>query len=141
MKGDVYNLEDEEKCLRLYLQRTTAINSCRKECARDENEHADKEKIDFHSDGTEFIGRRVYCCKTSRSLYCPECCKVLVPKEFWPEHFIRQQCNERKRLSSSFPFQFMDIVLGVKERRTSSTGIQMMCISNMVADAVESSTK
>jgi len=31
----------------------------------------------------------------------------------------------------------MDIVLGVKERRTSSTGIQMMCMANMISEEVE----
>ena len=140
MKGAAYNLEDEEKCLKTYLRRTTAVNIHRHVPV--EIEKADDDNIDFYINDSELIGRRVNCCKTSRSLYCPECCKVLVPKEFWPRHFIRQQYNDeydqRKQVGTSFPFKYMDIILGVKERRTSSTGIQMMCISNMIADAGES---
>mmetsp|Transcript_16953 Transcript_16953/g.39139 ORF Transcript_16953/g.39139 Transcript_16953/m.39139 type:complete len:434 (-) Transcript_16953:220-1521(-) len=139
MKSAAYNLEDEEKCLKSYLERTTAIHSDRHHDGPVEAEKADEDTIDLHSGDSGFIGRRVYCCKTSRSLYCPECCKVLVPKEFWPRRFIRRQCIDEE--DQSFPFNSIDIILGVKERRTSSTGIQLMCISNMVAEASESVIK
>ena len=138
----VYNLEDEEKYLKNYLRQTTAASADR--------EDADVVKGDlFHDDDKgdcgggggdddddDLTAQRVYCCKTSRSLYCPECCKVLVPKECWPKRFVRRQ---QQKAGSKFPFQFMDIVLGVKERRTSSTGIQLMCIANMIAEAAEDS--
>ena len=140
MKSTAYNLEDEERHLESYLENTTAIDNT------DENDNIHNDDDD---DANDFIGKRVYCCKTSRSLYCPECCRVLVPKSHWPRHIIQQQRQSknndagrrRRRPGSSFPFQSMDIVLGVKERRTSSTGIQMMCISKMIAEAAESSRK
>jgi hypothetical protein len=144
-----YNLEDEERNLKSYLQTTTAICNNRQD-ANVENVDASNDEKEINDDQNddgddELIGQRVYCCKTSRSLYCPECCRVLVPKNFWPNHFISQQSNDhkskRQHAGSSFPFQSMDIVLGIKERRTSSTGIQMMCISNMIAEAAELSRK
>ncbi len=125
-----YNLEDEERRLKSYLETTTAVDSNELVNAADGD--------DDGNDGSGADGltaQRVYCCNTSRSLYCPECCKVLVPKECWPQRFIDRQ----KQCGSSFPFGHMDIVLGVKERRTSSTGIQLMCISNMIAEAAEKS--
>eukprot|EP00980_Cylindrotheca_fusiformis_P003187 scaffold721_cov131-Cylindrotheca_fusiformis.AAC.77 len=63
---------------------------------------------------------RVDCCGSSRSFYCPICCRVLVPREEWPDD-IR---NGKLRL----PFD-VDIVLGQKERRTCATGIQLVAIS------------
>jgi len=145
-----YNLEDEEKRLNSYLYRTTAIGTNDQKGDLVEvdkpNDDSDKNNDNENRDGDgELIGKRVYCCKTSRSLYCPVCCKVLVPKEFWPRRFIRQQINDgkvqRQQAGSTFPFQFMDVVLGVKERRTSSTGIQLMCISNMIAEATDPSSE
>ena len=154
-----YNLEDEEKYLESYLETTTAISTKRQD--GDDDGDVNTPNGDNNNDGAgnnsnnedgddndddDFIGKRVYCCGTSRSLYCPECCRVLVPKSRWPRRMIeqlqRRQCkNNLHELGSTFPFQSMDIVLGVKERRTSSTGIQMMCISKMIAEAAESSRK
>lgn len=141
----VYNLDDEERYLKSYLENTTAVAGDTKDHDADK---ADSVRDDEEGnccndgaggnccgdDGDELTSQRVYCCNTSRSLYCPECCKVLVPKECWPQRFIRRQ---QQKIGSRFPFEFMDIILGVKERRTSSTGIQLMCISNMIADAAE----
>lgn len=141
-----YNLEAEEIFLNSYLQKTTAVGTNQQDgrlvevgACNDDN----KKNENCGRENDDLIGNRVYCCKTSRSLYCPECCRVLVPKEFWPRRFISQQSNNngQQRVGLSFPFNFMDIVLGVKERRTSSTGIQMMCISNMIAEAAKSSSK
>ena len=73
---------------------------------------------------------RIYCCNSSRSLYCPECYKVLIPQQEWPQCF-------RKDPKLSLPFT-MDIVLGWKERRTSSSGIHMMAISNMMEATAQS---
>lgn len=64
---------------------------------------------------------RVDCCNSSRSFYCPICCKVLLPREDWPDD-IR---NGKLRL----PFD-IDILLGKKERRTCATGIQIAAISS-----------
>jgi DTW domain len=70
------------------------------------------------------IWQRVECCRSSRSLYCPECCTVLIPRDHWPTSI--------RNGSLSLPFTF-DIVLDVKERRSSSTGIQVMAICDMMA--------
>jgi len=189
-----YNLEDEELYLESYLKRTTAFSIERKQDGDDANATApvnwdddddqhkhqhqhhrnDETKTDTRKNNNnnddDFVGRRVYCCNTSRSLYCPECCRVLIPNKFLPKRFIREQqrqpqpqpqqynanstkcaysnssrtggCRRQRRLQSSssspFPFQSMDIVLGVKERRTSSTGIQLMCISKMISESMKS---
>jgi DTW domain-containing protein YfiP len=62
---------------------------------------------------------RVFCCNSSRSLYCPECCQILIPTDDWPSA-VREG-------SLRFPFD-IDILLGVKERRTSATGIHAAAI-------------
>jgi hypothetical protein len=135
-----YNLEDEERFLKSYLQRTTVVSTNRQDgnLVKFDAPNNDSKNCD---DDDELIGKRVFCCNTSRSLYCPDCCSVLVPKEHRPQRFIRQESNnskgQRQQVGSSFPFQFMDVVLGVKERRTASTGIQLMCISNMIAEATD----
>jgi hypothetical protein len=67
---------------------------------------------------------RSFCCNTSRSLYCPECYKVLIPIEEWP------QCI-RNADDLQLPFS-MDIILGRKERRNSSSGIHMMVLRHMM---------
>lgn len=143
-----YNLEDEERCLKSYLQKTTAITTKRQDCdfgrsnSPDDTNKNNENENETDDDDDESIGKRVLCCKTSRSLYCPICCRVLVPKRHWPKRFILRQNKSddgQRHNGSPFPFQFMDIVLGIKERRTSSTGIQLVCISNMIAEASESS--
>ena len=136
-----YNLEDEERFLSSYLQRTTVTSTNKQDGNLVTVDAPNNDSKNYADDDDELIGKRVFCCKTSRSLYCPDCCSVLVPKEHWPQGFIRQESNNRKgqrqQAGSSFPFQFMDLVLGIKERRTSSTGIQLMCISNMIAEAAD----
>lgn len=67
---------------------------------------------------------RSFCCNTSRSFYCPECYKVLVPQNKWPAGY-------KEIDGMDLPFQ-LDIILGRKERRNSSSGIQMMAICNMM---------
>lgn len=67
--------------------------------------------------------QRVECCQSSRSLYCPECCQVKIPRQEWPTTI---QDGTLK-----LPFS-LDIILGVKERRASSTGIQIKTIANMM---------
>jgi hypothetical protein len=71
--------------------------------------------------------RRVACCNSSRAFYCPECCKILIPQDEWPRCFFQNG-------GIALPFT-MDIVLGWKQRRTSSSGIQMMAICNMMKEA------
>ena len=66
---------------------------------------------------------RILCCDSSRSLYCPICCRVLIPKEDWPEPI--------KDGSLKLPFD-VDIILDEKERRTSSTGLHMIAISSLL---------
>lgn len=72
---------------------------------------------------------RVTCCDSSRSFYCPECCRLLIPSEDWPDA-IREG-------SLRFPFD-IDIILDAKERRTSATGIHVVAISAAVDDSSSS---
>ena len=200
-----YNLKDEELYLESYLKRTTAFSIERRsrqdgdaydanatvtapsnDDDDDDDDHGtDSNRTNINGNNEDdFVGRRVYCCNTSRSLYCPECCRVLIPNKFLPKRFIREQQQQRPRQppqynatstncahfsssssrtggcrrqrqrrlqsstscsssssSSPFPFQSLDIVLGVKERRTSSTGIQLMCISKMISESMEEPSK
>ena len=64
---------------------------------------------------------RMKCCGTSRSLYCVECCRLLIPKESWPKSVQEQTLK--------LPFN-VHIVFDKKERRSSSTGMQLMSIYN-----------
>ena len=105
-----YRVEDEAKYLESYFQETNSAAS-----------------------SSASSSSRVYCCKTSRSLYCPEYYRCLVPKKFWPKIEIEEDTES----SSSFPFKNIDIILGVKERRASSTGIQFMSICRMLSEAKE----
>lgn len=66
---------------------------------------------------------RVFCCESSRSFYCPECCQILVPPEEWPSA-IREK-------TLRLPFE-IDILLDKKERKTSSTGIQLFSIFSAI---------
>ncbi|KAG7347133.1 DTW domain containing protein [Nitzschia inconspicua] len=70
------------------------------------------------------IEKRSFCCNTSRSLYCPECYKLLVPTAECPLDIPEGDSIE-------LPF-VMDIILGRKERRNSSSGVQMMVIRQMM---------
>jgi len=67
--------------------------------------------------------RRSHCCGSSRSFYCSDCCTICIPEESFPVPIL----EGRFRL----PFD-VDIVLDEKERRASSTGIQLMCLFNAV---------
>jgi len=54
---------------------------------------------------------RKKCCGTSRSLYCTECCKLLIDRESWPTSIQAGQLD--------LPF-YLDIVLN--DKRLSATG-------------------
>jgi hypothetical protein len=70
------------------------------------------------------LTRRSFCCHTSRSLYCPECYRLLIPIEEWPTCI--QNVGDLQ-----LPFH-LDIILGRKERRNSSSGIQIMVLCHMM---------
>jgi hypothetical protein len=85
--------------------------------------------IDFDSSGRH--RRRVDCCGSSRSLFCPECFQILIPPEAWP-YSIRCSCrHEKLQQRLELPFS-VDVILGWKERRTSSTGVHFMTICKMM---------
>lgn len=65
--------------------------------------------------------RRSQCCGTSRSFYCCECCTICIPEESLPVPILEGKFR--------LPFD-VDVILDEKERRTSSTGIQLMCLFN-----------
>jgi DTW domain len=67
--------------------------------------------------------RRSQCCGTSRCFYCSDCCTICIPEESLPVPIL----EGRFRL----PFD-VDIVLDEKERRASSTGIQLVSMFNAV---------
>lgn len=80
---------------------------------------------DDNGDSESLSKRRIYCCHSSRSLYCPQCTKILIPPEYWPSCYHTDPILK-------LPFT-MDIILGWKERRTSSTGLQMIAISKTLS--------
>jgi DTW domain len=92
--------------------------------AEDERRFIDYLKDVASSSSSSSTSKRAFCCNTSRSLYCPECFKVLIPPEEWPPSI-------RNFRDLELPFA-MDIILGRKERRNSSSGIQMMAICHMM---------
>jgi hypothetical protein len=111
-------IEEEEKRLATYLENTTITSVLKTSTTA----HDDSGGVDDDAD-TEAYPLRTECCNSSRSLYCPECCKVLISKTKWPK------CIQNQTLM--LPFS-MDIILGGKERRTSSSGIQVMAIRTMM---------
>jgi hypothetical protein len=72
---------------------------------------------------------RVTCCNSSRSLYCPECCRILIPKEDWP--------SEIRDGTLALPFD-VDIILHAQERRTSSSGLHLVAILSALAKDTKS---
>jgi len=70
--------------------------------------------------------QRVVCCESSRSLYCPVCCRLLVPNEDWPDA-IRDN-----KFLHPLPF---DLHILVDDRRASSTGVQVQAIFNPRKDS------
>jgi len=72
---------------------------------------------------------RVRCtiCNASRYFYCPDCCKILLPREIWPQPL--------RDGSFRVPFK-VDFILD--DRRTSSTGIQAATIIDTASFADES---
>lgn len=73
----------------------------------------------FLEDRKVFPIPRKKCCGTSRSLYCTECCKLLVEKREWPTSI------QKGRLE--LPFD-LDIVLD--DRRNSATGFHALVLCN-----------
>jgi DTW domain len=100
-------LEEEEKRFLTYLE-----------------EVATQRPLPSPSTSFPISSRRSFCCNTSRSLYCPECYRVLIPIEEWP------MCIQNVD-GLQLPFA-MDIILGRKERRNSSSGIQMIVLCQMM---------
>lgn len=82
---------------------------------------AEKLLVEFLTECSEVEGasHRVHChvCGASRSLYCPDCCRIVIPKEKWPK--VIQGGSLR------LPF-LVDIILD--DRRASSTGVQVATI-------------
>mmetsp|Transcript_1009 Transcript_1009/g.1958 ORF Transcript_1009/g.1958 Transcript_1009/m.1958 type:complete len:301 (-) Transcript_1009:742-1644(-) len=72
---------------------------------------------------------RVECCGSSRSLYCPECFRILIPRENWP--------SDLREGTMKFPFH-IDIVLGKKERKTCATGVQVAAIAGALESTEDS---
>lgn len=92
---------------------------------------------DFPQDASELLDEylknasprefpRKECCNSSRSLYCPYCCQVLVPREDWP--------SDVSEGNFKLPFD-VDIILGVKERRTCATGVHIKALSSALESA------
>jgi DTW domain len=67
---------------------------------------------------------RVFCCNSSRSLYCPECCQILIPQKDWP--------SDIRNGTLALPFD-VDIILHAQERRTSSSGLHLVAISSAMS--------
>lgn len=72
---------------------------------------------------------RVTCCNSSRSLYCPECCRILIPEDDWP--------NDIRDGTLALPFD-VDILLHAQERRTSSSGLHLVAISLALSNDTKS---
>ena len=83
------------------------------------------EDISVNVAGKTKTWSRMSCCNSSRSLYCPECFRLLIPLEDWPEA-IREK---RLRL----PFH-LDILMDEKERRTSATGLHLAILAQAMKD-------
>ena len=71
---------------------------------------------------------RVKCCGSSRSYYCSECCRLLLPSD--DDNGI---CLPATIQNSTLHLPFdIDIILDEKERRTSASSVQLVSIFNTV---------
>ena len=86
------------------------------------------EKYLSETSETAQVWPRVFCCESSRSFYCPICCRILIPRDDWPATIREGKLQ--------LPFD-IDIILDAKERRTSSTGIMLVSMFS----AIESSAR
>jgi len=71
----------------------------------------------FIADSTTFD--RMFCCETSSSLYCSNCCNLLVPDDSLP--------SSLHNISLNLPFN-LDIILD--DRRASATGLHAVALLN-----------
>jgi hypothetical protein len=86
---------------------------------------------------TTEIGRtfqRVVCCNSSRSLYCEECCRLLVHDDSLPISCRRRKHSEERPLK--LPFN-LHIILD--DRRKSATGLHAVALLNGTGDRDETS--
>lgn len=74
-----------------------------------------------HPDATTWP--RLDCCNSSRSLYCPECARLLVP----------DLPTDIPDIFQDLPFA-IDIVLDEKERKTSATGMHLVALHRAVQE-------
>jgi DTW domain len=84
------------------------LNECRAEVARHRSER---------EDGADFARITCATCHASRSLFCADCARLLLPPEQWPQH-IREG-------HLFLPFD-VDIILN--DRRLSATGVHLYTI-------------
>jgi hypothetical protein len=73
--------------------------------------------------------QRTTCCYSSRYLYCPICCRLLIPKEDWPD--VLREGNLQ------LPFR---VHILLDDRPASSTGVQVMTILKAIDDQEEEVT-
>ena len=60
---------------------------------------------------------RVKCCGSSRSLYCPECCRLVIPKKDWPS------CLQDHSLQLPF-----DLHIVLDDHRATATGLHAVAL-------------
>jgi hypothetical protein len=78
--------------------------------------------------------QRVICCNSSRSLYCEECCRLLVQDDLLPISCRRKKHSEERPLK--LPFN-LHIILD--DRRKSATGLHAVALLNGIGDGDETS--
>jgi hypothetical protein len=107
------------------LLEITVVNVCvRKSDMADNAEDAMVrflEECSLQVSGSSFLRDRCETCSGSRSIYCFECCKLLIPRSVWPPS-IRDG-------TLRLPFD-VDIVLN--DRRSSATGVQLQTVMRAV---------
>jgi DTW domain len=79
------------------------------------------EECSLQVSSSRFLRERCETCSGSRSVYCFECCKLLIPRSEWPSP-IRDG-------TLRLPFD-VDIVLN--DRRSSATGVQLQTVMRAV---------
>lgn len=94
------------------------------------------EKFLSETPPTTEIGRtfqRVVCCNSSRSLYCEECCRLLVQDDSLPISCRRRNHSERPL---KLPF---DLHVILDDCRKSATGLHAVALLNGTGDRDETS--
>lgn len=125
-----------------HQDRNEMINAHESDCGLISEEQSVEKYLDsfleVYNDRNDTLFRRTVCCESSRSLYCHDCCRLLVPDHSVPVPVLLSRRRKRECVSTdlvdhsgqralALPFN-LHIILD--DRRGSATGLHAVALIN-----------